>query len=50
VFTRSGVDRLPIHLEAAYGIQISRLEQLDVGVFRADRQDGPGRVARLFPA
>jgi Ser/Thr protein kinase RdoA (MazF antagonist) len=47
---RSGVDRLPAHLEATYGVQVSGLSELDRGVFRVDRGDGPSWVARLFPA
>jgi Ser/Thr protein kinase RdoA (MazF antagonist) len=49
-FSRSGVDRLQRHLEACYGIAVTRLSELDVGVFRVDRRDGPSWVARLFPA
>jgi hypothetical protein len=29
---------------------VSRLDQLDVGVFRVDRPDGPSWVARILPA
>jgi Ser/Thr protein kinase RdoA (MazF antagonist) len=47
--TRSGTERLPSHLEERYGIQVVRVAELDVGVYRIDRRDGPGWVARLFP-
>jgi Ser/Thr protein kinase RdoA (MazF antagonist) len=54
---RSGVDTLPEHLETAYGITVTKLSQLDVGVFRVDQADPgnqgrPGKplVARLFSA
>jgi aminoglycoside phosphotransferase len=49
-FTRSGLDRLPEHLERSYGIRVAGLTELDVGVFRVDRDDGPAWVARVFPA
>src|SRR5450755_4796330 len=41
---------LQAHLESAYGIRIVRMTELDAGVFRVDRHDGPGWVARVFPA
>ncbi len=49
MFTRSGTDRLPDHLEACYGIRVTDLTELDVGVFRVDRGHGPAWVARVFP-
>jgi Ser/Thr protein kinase RdoA (MazF antagonist) len=45
-----GVARLESHLESHYGIRVSRVTQLDVGVFRIDRRDGASWVARFFPA
>lgn len=50
MFRRQGVDTLPAHLEEAFGIAVSRVRQLDVGVFRVDRLKGTPVVARLFPA
>ncbi len=50
MLTRSGTDRLPAHLEATYGIEVASVTELDLGVFRVDRRDGPGWVARMFPA
>ena len=47
---RSGQDTLPAHLEARYGIQASRLTELDLGVYRVGRRDGPDWVARVFAA
>ncbi|HEX3789391.1 MAG TPA: hypothetical protein VHW44_16125 [Pseudonocardiaceae bacterium] len=47
---RVGEQRLPAHLEARYGIQVDRMTELDIGVFRIDRSDGPDWVARVFPA
>jgi Phosphotransferase enzyme family len=38
------------HLEASYGIRITGLSELDVGVYRVGRADGPDWVARVFPA
>lgn len=51
MFQREGVDTLPAHLEQAFGISITKVSQLDVGVFRIDRSDeGASLVARLFSA
>ncbi len=49
-FHRSGIDDLPDHLRGTYGIAVSRLRELDVGVFHVERDDGPSWVARVFPA
>ena len=40
---------LPGHLEAYYGISVTRTTDLDAGVVRVDRSDGPSWVARVFP-
>lgn len=48
--TRSGLERLPAQLEGRYGIRVSQMEELDAGVLRIDRSDGPSWVARVFPA
>lgn len=51
MYERVGVDTVPVHLEATYGIAVGKVSQLDVGVFRIDRRDrGAPLVARLFPA
>ena len=50
MFRRSGVDTLPAHLEEALGITVSKVKQLDVGVFRVDRLKGTPVIARLFSA
>jgi hypothetical protein len=47
---RNGVSTLPDHLRDRHDIRISGVSELDVGVFRIDRTDGPPWVARLFPA
>jgi Ser/Thr protein kinase RdoA (MazF antagonist) len=48
--SRTGLNRLPQHLAETYGFVTTQLVELDVGVFRADRTDGPSWVARVFPA
>jgi Ser/Thr protein kinase RdoA (MazF antagonist) len=48
--SRSGLNRLPQHLADTYGFVTTQLAELDVGVFRVDRTDGPSWVARVFPA
>jgi Ser/Thr protein kinase RdoA (MazF antagonist) len=40
---------LGAHLESIYGTPASNITELDQGVFRIDRPDGPSWVARLFP-
>ena len=47
---RSGQDTLTAHLEDRYGIQASGLTELDLGVYRVGRRDGPDWVARVFAA
>ena len=47
---RSGQDTLPAHLEARYGIEVGRMTELDLGVYRVGRRDGPDWVARVFAA
>jgi Phosphotransferase enzyme family len=48
MYQRRGVDTLPAHLEAVLGITVTKIQQLDVGVFRVDRRPGTPVVARLF--
>ena len=38
------------HLQAHYGVEVRGQSELDLGVYRIDRTDGPGWVARVFPA
>lgn len=45
-----GRDLITEHLEACHGITVAGLSQLDLGVYRVDRHDGPAWVARVFPA
>jgi len=50
VRVRTGIDSLPAHLESRHGIEVAQITELDLGVFRVDRHDGPAWVARIFPA
>ncbi|HEX3874649.1 MAG TPA: SAM-dependent methyltransferase [Solirubrobacteraceae bacterium] len=50
MYHRSATDRLPAHLERVYGIQVARIDELDVGVFRVDQHSRPSWVARVFQA
>jgi Ser/Thr protein kinase RdoA (MazF antagonist) len=50
VFTRTAVDQLPAHLEQHYGIEVTGVTGLDVGVYRVARTGGADWVARVFPA
>ena len=43
-------ERLRAHLETRYGITADAMSQLDLGVWRVRREDGPDWVARWFPA
>ncbi len=42
--------RLRSHLEARYAVRVEAMTDLDVGVWRVERADGPDWVARWFPA
>jgi Ser/Thr protein kinase RdoA (MazF antagonist) len=49
MYQREGIDGLPAHIEQTYGVTISKVSKLDVGVLRIDRNDKePTLVARLF--
>jgi Ser/Thr protein kinase RdoA (MazF antagonist) len=43
-------ERLRAHLETRYGITADAMTELDLGVWRVGRADGPDWVARWFPA
>jgi len=47
---RSGDDKLASHLEAVYGVSVTRSRELDLGVYRIDRADGSAWIARVSPA
>jgi Ser/Thr protein kinase RdoA (MazF antagonist) len=42
-------ERIASHLQAQYGIEVSGLADLDLGVYRVERDDGHAWVARVFP-
>lgn len=50
MYNRASLDALPAHLEETYGISVSGVTPLDVGVLRVDRRDGDPWVARVFSA
>lgn len=43
-------ERLRAHLEARHGIEVEAMTELDLGVWRIGRAEGPDWVARWFPA
>jgi Ser/Thr protein kinase RdoA (MazF antagonist) len=43
-------ERLRAHVETRYGITVDAMTELDLGVWRIGRADGPDWVARWFPA
>jgi Ser/Thr protein kinase RdoA (MazF antagonist) len=50
MYTRTGLDDLPAHLGDVHGIDVAGITQLDGGVLKVDRHDGPPWVARVFAA
>jgi methyltransferase (TIGR00027 family) len=50
MYGRRDMAGLDGHLRATYGISITGLRELDVGVFRVGRDDGPDWIARVFPS
>lgn len=50
IAARPAPDRIIAHLRARYGVAGNGLVELDLGVYRVDRADGPPWVARVFPA
>jgi Ser/Thr protein kinase RdoA (MazF antagonist) len=49
-FTVKGIATLASHLNSTYDIDVAAMTELDLGVIRIDRHDGPSWVARVFPA
>ena len=49
MYGRRGMAGLDGHLRATYGISVTGVHELDVGVFRVQRDDGPDWIARVFP-
>jgi hypothetical protein len=50
IAVRRGVPNLAVHLNHTYGIEVTEIAQLDLGVYRVDRADRQSWVARLYPA
>ena len=48
MYSRSHAEDLGAHLEEVYGIEVSKIEELDLGVHRVDRRGGPSWIARVF--
>lgn len=48
VYTARGLDTLSAHMRDVYGVAVSNVTPLDMGVYRLDRDDGPPWVARVF--
>ncbi|HTX01037.1 MAG TPA: phosphotransferase [Acidimicrobiales bacterium] len=48
-YSPRALDRLASHLTSRYGIDVAEAVELDLGVLRIDRHDGPRWVARVFP-
>jgi Ser/Thr protein kinase RdoA (MazF antagonist) len=48
-FRMKGVATLAPHLNATYDIDVAAMTELDLGVIRVDRHDGPSWIARVFP-
>ena len=49
-FKIKGIATLASHLNDTYDIDVAMMTELDLGVLRIDRHDGPSWVARIFPA
>lgn len=49
MYKRSSKECIQEHLEHVYGIHITEMTKLDLGVFRVDCFDGSSLVARQFP-
>lgn len=47
---RTGTGTLAAHIEATYGVPVTDMRQLDLGVHRVERADRTVWVARVFPA
>ncbi|MGB8195770.1 MAG: phosphotransferase [Acidimicrobiales bacterium] len=48
-FTIKGIATLASHLNDTYDIDVAMMSEMDLGVLRIDRHDGPSWVARIFP-
>jgi Ser/Thr protein kinase RdoA (MazF antagonist) len=45
----TGIPTLATHLNNSYGIDVAAMTEMDLGVIRVDRHDGPSWVVRIFP-
>lgn len=48
-FAVTGIATLASHLNATFDIDVAAMTELDLGVIRVDRHDGPSWVVRVFP-
>lgn len=48
MYQRRGIDTLQAHLHRVLGITVMKVHQLNVGVFRVDRQNAAPVVVRVF--
>lgn len=48
MYRRKGVDAMPTHIEKVFGVGVSKMQQLDVGVFRVDPVKETPLGVRLF--
>ncbi len=48
-FEIKGIATLASHLNSTYDVDVAMMTELDLGVIRVDRHDGPSWVARVFP-
>jgi aminoglycoside phosphotransferase (APT) family kinase protein len=48
-FVVTGIATLASHLNSTYDIDVAAMTELDLGVIRVDRHDGPTWVVRVFP-
>jgi methyltransferase (TIGR00027 family) len=50
LYYRAGSDGLPGYLETTYETSVREMHEIDVGVWRVRRGDGPDWLARVFPS
>ncbi len=48
-FRVTGIATLASHLNTTYDIEVAAMTEMDLGVIRVDRHDGPSWVVRVFP-
>lgn len=47
---RVGLGQLPAHLHESYGVTITHVHELDLGVFAVEHAESPSWIVRVFPA